>query len=1120
MPLLFVITISATREAYEDFQRYRADSEINNKITTVIRQGRRVSCCFSDVRVGDILCLSDHDEIPADAVILHTVLDEGLCHVETSNLDGESNLKPKYAIACTQVCNSDFAVCRLSILVQCEDANINLHQFHGKVVMGSWIDGVFEHDGNIVGLGLDNIIFRGCYVKNTPFLYALVVYTGEDTKLIANQQDPPSKFSTVETRLNYTLLVIFIFQVIFCIVLSMLSYDWRTSNDAAHWYLQLTQTEKHEFEQTILDFLTYIVLLNYMVPISLYVTAEMCKAIVSYLIANDLDLYDSSRNQAAIVKTSNLLDELGIVNYVFTDKTGTLTENVMNFKKCSIRGQLYQADPSGLIQSVIESDEARSEDTCSHDAGASSVVNIERQGNAFDSHLMTHESRYVNIESQPEISAAITSNDADFTHHFWLALSICHTVHAELVDGKIEYKASSSDEEALVLAANKAGYRLVSRSLQRIVVDVHDLLCEYKIVDICHFDSTRKMMTVVVEDSNGHIFAYSKGADSSIMQVVEHSSRGSVDCFKRCGVQIHQFATEGYRTLCVAFRTMERDECQAWRRYMEKAKSTIGNREKKMLKGYRKVEHGLTLLGVTAIEDCLQEGVPETLGRLFQADIKVWMLTGDKLETAVNIGKSCGFITQATATHILTGFTSDEVEQSLSSIEEKVGMESVLPAPTKKRRLSNSTGFSDLILGLDRNARKLQQTQSPNDNEHDGESEVEPLMGNENFTIADSTNTDSELESASIQQTNERWSAESKENRGAHIKEHVLVVAGESLSHLLQEYKSRFLDVSGRCRGLICCRMSPLQKALVVRLVKRSTTNPVCLSIGDGGNDVSMIQEADVGIGIVGNEGRQAVRAADYGIARFRYLSKLLLVHGRWCYRRMAFLIQYSYYKNCAFVVPTLMFAWFSGFTGQPLMDPYVMMLYNIFYTSLPVFLASVFERDLDKETLMNNPDLYCWVQKGHDFNEKTLFRWIVSAIWHGAVLFVGSLFALGNDTYLPDGLTPGLWDFGTTLASLCVVTVNLKFALEALTWTKYNMLAFWISLMSFFAVVTIQCSSTLVEPLNMYGVIFMLFRSAPYWLLHLLLPFTALAPDIVIKTWQQKHHPTDWQRLRSNLHP
>ena len=196
-----------------------------------------------------------------------------------------------------------------------------------------------------------------------------------------------------------------------------------------------------------------------------------------------------------------------------------------------------------------------------------------------------------------------------------------------------------------------------------------------------------------------------------------------------------------------------------------------------------------------------------------------------------------------------------------------------------------------------------------------------------------------------------------------------------------------FFGLGIKANSVICCRVSPIQKSHVVQLVKNRGLW-VTLSIGDGANDVPMIMEANIGIGISGKEGTQAVRSADYSISQFRYLNRLLSVHGRWGYRRVSFFICYYFYKNIVVVFTEIYFAIFNGFSGQTYFCDILPLCYNAIWTSWPCIFSFSFERDVDAETSILCHKLYQIGQINYYFNLKVFWAWIISAISHGIMIF------------------------------------------------------------------------------------------------------------------------------------
>eukprot|EP00002_Diphylleia_rotans_P003086 TRINITY_DN12068_c0_g1_i3.p1 TRINITY_DN12068_c0_g1~~TRINITY_DN12068_c0_g1_i3.p1 ORF type:complete len:1169 (+),score=197.15 TRINITY_DN12068_c0_g1_i3:63-3569(+) len=1050
LPLVFVLTITAIREGYEDYKRSLADHEVNYRLCNVVVDGRLITGFYKDVEVGDILFLQRNDEIPADAVLLSSSSLDGTCFIETSNLDGESNLKARNSTKSTSHIQSHLDASQLSVSVECEKPNPHIYQFQATLRNRKSESSTDSSQIDVIGLNSDNLLLRGSSVRNTAYAYALVVYTGPDTKLVMNQQDVPSKFSHVEKQLNMTLVCILVGQVILSLTIALVALGWRLDNIEDALYLEDDIGDiPSEIKQTILDFLTFFVLLNYMIPISLYVTVEMCKVITAYFMACDIDMYHESSDEPAIIKTSNLLDELGQIQYIFSDKTGTLTENVMKFRKCSIGGKKYIL-PQG-----------------------------KSDGPAPDTEL-------------EQISEDTMWVDNDTYFFFWIALAVCHTVGVEDQNGSLSYLASSSDEEALVVAAKEAGFVLKKRTPECLVVETKKGSLTFYIQDICHFDSIRKRMSVLVKNENGHYLVFIKGADSSIMKILSEKSRSTADLARFTQMHLDEFSSEGLRTLGIAYAELDSEYAQQWLQKMAVARSSMNNREEQLQAVYSQLEKDVTLLGCTAIEDRLQDGVPEVIQQMALANIKLWVLTGDKQETAINIGHSCNILKRDGITYLIKGSSAKEVGLRLERLKRFMDESGYTDRDNSQMNKFTWDNFWPRFdLGWEGagelNTSDLTQTDGPIQSSHalmDSPYNVleqdariyqtrSATLGSEEDAQLSKSGPAKHLPTEAVRpsSTHSIWTHLSDKASFA-LAPVGLVIDGEAITIALQNFKDLFLSVATRCDSVICCRMSPMQKALVVRVVQESPKHPICLAVGDGGNDVSMIQEAKVGVGIIGREGRQAVRASDYAIARFSFLRKLLFVHGRWCYRRMAVLIQYSYYKNMSFILPIIYFAFSSAYTGQTMVDPYVMMCYNIFYTSLPIFLLAIFEQDLKKDELLRRPELYMWVQARSDFCTQTFIGWMLFALWHSIVIYFGSYLGFGLDAFLPDGKGGGLWTFGTVVVSVCVITVTLKIVIITKNWNVFQTAAVAISIMAFYLFLTIQCYLTILEPANMYGVI------------------------------------------------
>lgn len=328
-----------------------------------------------------------------------------------------------------------------------------------------------------------------------------------------------------------------------------------------------------------------------------------------------------------------------------------------------------------------------------------------------------------------------------------------------------------------------------------------------------------------------------------------------------------------------------------------------------------------------------------------------------------------------------------------------------------------------------------------------------------------------------------------------------LVVDGASLQLLFDHFKDDFYSVCRRCIAVICCRMSPKQKAETVRLVKKSKERPVCAAIGDGANDVSMIQEAHVGLGVMGKEGRQAVRCADFAFAQFRFLKKVLLVHGHWYYVRVSTLVQYSFYKNVAFITPQLFFAIWNAFSTQSVYDSLALTMYNITFTSLPVIIYGIFDQNIPAHLLMERPHLYKNNANNAALALPRFLKWTFFGLWHCSVMYFGLMLACADDTCgLPNGQTSDLYLFGTTLVSICVIVTNFKLMLEVRYFTQIFFWSMVITLLGY-AGLSLLYQGFLIEFFENFGVYwtyYRMFESCSLMLASILLTITCLLPDVI----------------------
>jgi magnesium-transporting ATPase (P-type) len=344
-------------------------------------------------------------------------------------------------------------------------------------------------------------------------------------------------------------------------------------------------------------------------------------------------------------------------------------------------------------------------------------------------------------------------------------------------------------------------------------------------------------------------------------------------------------------------------------------------------------------------------------------------------------------------------------------------------------------------------------------------------------------------------------------------------VDGPTLTFALADLPDKFLALAQRCQSVICCRVTPLQKAKVVLLVKEKLGR-VCLAVGDGANDVSMIQQAHVGVGIKGKEGTQAVRASDYALQEFRFLAPLICVHGRYSMLQMATLIQYSFYKNIVFIFPQFLFGIVSLFSAQIVYDQIIMTTFNIVWLSLPPLAMGIFERDVDKVTIMANPGLYSEFQHPGVFTARSMIQWLARAFGDGAAIFCIIAFGvIGHDQVFGNGQSGGFWLMATMASSCSITVILLKAGLEFNLWNVFTHLSIWLSLAGYYAFLALYMNAFIVDfNDDVYGVAVAMWSTPTFYLALALTAAVVLLPSMAYKYVMHWHFPRSWNILREQM--
>uniref|UniRef100_A0A8C5RH41 Phospholipid-transporting ATPase n=1 Tax=Laticauda laticaudata TaxID=8630 RepID=A0A8C5RH41_LATLA len=863
------------------------------------------------------------DVVRADILLLCSSEPHSLTYIETTELDGGEE---------------GLGVIILSSAgeIRCEAPNNRLGRFTGTL---SFKKEKFALDN-------EQLLLRGCIIRNTDWCFGLVIFAGPDTKLMQNSGKTTLKRTSIERLMNYLVLVIFLFLAIMCLILAIGNCIWEYNQGYRFQvYLPWATDVNSAFFSAFLVFWSYVIILNTVVPISLYVSVEIIRLGNSCYIDWDHKMYYPPHDMPAQARTTTLNEELGQIRYIFSDKTGTLTKNIMIFNKCCIAGKLYgKKGPEGGV----------------------SPCRMERRKLDFSWNPLA-DPKFAFYDCR--LLEAVKARD-ESTHRFFRLLSLCHTVMPEETkEGTLVYQAQSPDEGALVTAARNFGFVFRARTPTTITVVEMGTTVVYDLLAILDFNNVRKRMSVIVRNPSGQLTLYCKGADTILYQLLHPSCK---QLEEETTEHLDEFAGEGLRTLVVAYRDLEESYFESWRKRHHKANTSLQDREGKLSKVFEEIERDLQLLGATAVEDKLQDGVPQTIEILGRANIKIWVLTGDKQETAVNIGYSCNMLYDAMK-DIFTISAKDRMQADLDAKTEDFNL-----------RRSTSSGFWN----------------------------KEPASG-----------------------------------------DYGLIINGHSLAYALEgELAELLVDTACLCKTVICCRVTPLQKAQVVELVKKHR-NAVTLAIGDGANDVGMIKTAHIGVGISGQEGMQAVMSSDFSFAQFRYLQRLLLVHGRWSYIRMCKFLSYFFYKNFAFTLVHFWYGIFSGFSAQTVYDEWFITLYNMVYTCLPVLGMSLFDQDVDDRWSLQFPQLYVPGQQNLYFNKKEFAKCILYSIYSSLVLFLVP-YGTTSDSVRNDGRNVADYQSFALMVQTCLlIVVSVQMGLDTAYWTAVNQLFLWGSLAIYFVI-------------------------------------------------------------------
>lgn len=890
LPLAVLIFLGFIRDGYSDYIKHQSDKKINEQKQKVWDGTKFITKECEDILVGDIVILENNEIAPADMLILSVGNEEHECYADVSAVIGESNLKVKHPIKEIQSKIDslvlDEASASLNLLN--DDLIVNppnkyFRHFHGKVKLSM--------SPRATTLDSDYLLLRGMKITNTPWIFGFVVYTGVETKIWINNLIHPAKVTYLKKIMDMWMLLMFPVIITICVTntivfqgLSLLKYTWYDV------------------------FLANMILFSHVIQISVYLSIEIIRIVVSWI--SFTEKFDVKFN------TTNVLSNLGMVEYIVTDKTGTLTENKLDVALFVVNDKLYVNDD------LVEESEDSERD--------GSIARLNPSSKAAEGY---NGEIHVFKELQSDLSPAI---DNEKLQKFFTCLAICNLAYP-VESGFI---AISVDDKVLAQTAANFGVQVLCRDSDSCLLNIHGTEVCFDILGTQAFSSDIKKSRIVVRNTlDGEVIMFVKGNRDSMVNIYDSISYTRNDV---------EDAIVKYRTLFLGLKRMTPHEAQEFLFDYQTAQLSPVNRQGRVENVFQKFEKDLEYLGIVGLEDVVSPETKDTVETLKQAGIKFWVLSGDSEESTLTAAVAAGIFKTENKIIRLVNFSSeldcmntlqDSIRENIypdapverNSVEDDV-IHNLIPMAKSDMAIPAAisvvsvVSVEDMIPAAIPRKKGRRSTLFVRDNGR--RSSVHPLvsklsMFKKKTSLQGEYNPKNMKFVLSVDSTGLEYGTSSKE----HLK---------NFTALLFTAKS------------VCFHsLLPDQKTKVVKLIKGNFRfSPLVMSVGDGISDVGMIQESDIGIGIEGKEGSEAALSADISIQRFSQLKELTLIYGHRMYVQLAKMILLSFYVMTLLEAELIIYNPLTGWTAGSLLEKEFTFVYKLIINILPVAGLCILDKD------------------------------------------------------------------------------------------------------------------------------------------------------------------------------